>query len=243
MLANYHYVVTAFALTMWTRAPWGVLLGYYIFQTLVFTAWGDVSAAIEQWGFQSMLVALCVFAGYLFGLVAGGAPRMVYFWRPDYLGMVTKFVFYVAAFAAAQLPYALLAPVLYGTDPFKFTVAGNAWGLVLTIGLQVLVHIIFYFWIVVGERKHMQAWPQSEFTRFFVTWSAVLLVGVNALYFLCYVLAEVWVSFIAAGALVLGALAWVAVRELPGGQQPPVSVAHVAHNERYGSLTRPIIGN
>ena len=124
-LSHFHYLVTAFSLTVWTRAPFLVLALFWAFQAILFVA-GISTPDLQDFVFWQFLTT---FAGVLVGstlFVITSSPAMLRF-RAPYAGVWAKFVVWFIFYVAGQLFFGFFRP------------PATPWGLIGTFVTHIIV--------------------------------------------------------------------------------------------------------
>lgn len=184
-LFHFHYLVTAFGLTVWTQAPTVVLAIGWAFQAVLFIA-GLSVPDLDDFIFWQFITSLAgVICGVLFVIIARAPPLLRF--RAAWVGAWGKFVLWLLFYLAAQLFYAFFPPP---DSPFGL-IGTTVSHIIVQVGLWVTMMynpIIF---------KH---YPNRTF--FFLSW-IVLLVIMELTFFLVYVILERWVAYVAAGGVII----------------------------------------
>ena len=126
-LLNFHYLVTAFGLTVWTHAPATILSIIWAVQAIMFIA-GISVADFDDYIFWNFLSA---FSGVVVGvglLLVTRAPQLLRF-RASYIGTWGQFILWVVAYIAAQLFYGFFPPPTY------------PWGIIGTSVAHLLIQV------------------------------------------------------------------------------------------------------
>jgi len=177
VLFSFHYAVTAFFLATWWHSVLAVMAVHFAFQGIFYAAGASVPPDMRAlfWGWQALSSGLGALAGIYIGKYPILLVRNWYSW--------IYFVFSLAAFLGAQLLYAFYPP-LSGVP------AGQAGvGLATTFILTVIIVLCVWY----GNSREHRPWGHY--------WRWTLLFALMELLFYIALtgLAEIWVSFIAAG--------------------------------------------
>ena len=198
LLHNFHYLISTFALTVWTQSPFIIFLIYYIFQTILFFG-GITTTPSDQsnlWGYQSIVALIGIASGVVFYCITN-MPRLLHF-RAAYIGMWGKFLLWLLVFGIAQILYAIY-PIQ--VDPFVLEIptTGSPWGLIFTMGIHVAIMACLWFSLLWED----VIWKNYEGVNvLFFAWIALLTV-MELLFFTSYILTEVYVAMISGGAILL----------------------------------------
>ncbi len=193
-LFHFHYLVTAFGLTVWTQAPTVVLALAWTLQAILWIA-GLTVPDLDEFIFWQYLATLGgVIVGTLFVVILRAPPLLRF--RAGWVGAWGKFVLWLVFYMAAQLFYAFFPPP---ESPF---------GIIGTTVSHVIIQA--GLWITLMYNPVIfKNYPNRAF--FFMSWIVVLFI-MEMLFFLVYILLERYVAYVAAGAaaiiLAIYALLW-----------------------------------
>ena len=199
-LEQFHFLITAFCLTVWTHAPALTVAIGWAFQAVAFVA-GIAAPDLDEYIFWSFLSTLL---GALLGvglLVVTRAPRFLRL-EGSYVGVWGQFVVWLVFFLAAQLFYGFFPPSRQ-----------EPWGVIGTgishLVVQVVLWVVMFYSTsvftyyggggqLVGSDQAKSVVQYAGRTYLFLTWIVSLVVA-EFLFFLAYVIAERYAALVAFG--------------------------------------------
>jgi hypothetical protein len=221
-LLNFHYLVTAFGLTVFTHAPAVVMALIWAVQAIMFIA--DIAVVDLDdyvfWNFISALAGMLVGVGLL--LVSRVPPFLKF--EGSYVGVWGQFLIWFVLYIAAQMFYGFFPP------------PGQPWGIVGTMVSHTLIHVVLW-WVMYYNEIVFRGYKGRKY--FFFLWVIMVIVMEN-LFFLAYVVLERWAAYIAAGggvAILLIAGLVFPLRE-PYSNATPTSLEPLV-NPRFGGASSP----
>lgn len=226
-LLHFHYLVTAFGLTVWTHAPALILALIWAIQGVMYVANITVTD-LDDYIFWQFLTS---FAGVAIGvalLVVTRVPRFLRF-EGSYVGVWGQFILWTVFFLAAQLFYGFLPP------------PGQPWGIIGTsiahVIIQVVLWVVMYYNMIIFRIYNGRKY-------FFLLWTLTLVV-MELLFFIAYAVAERWTAYIATGggALILLIAALIFPLKMPYNTASPVSGEPLIRaREDNGAVTSTPLG-
>lgn len=186
-LLHFHYLLTAYGLTVWTHAPAVVLASIWALQAIMYVA-GIAVTDLNDYIFWQFLTSL---AGVLLGLghvIVTRVPRLLVF-SASYTSNWGQFALWIVFFVCAQLFYAFFPP------------PGLAWGIVGTVVATIVIQILLWVAMFYNEIVFIRYKGRSYF---FLLW-LVMDVVMELMFFVAYALSERWTAYISAvtGAAIL----------------------------------------
>lgn len=218
-LLNFHYLVTAFGLTVFTHAPAVVMALIWAVQAIMFIA-NIVVLDFDDyifWNFLSALAGMLVAVGLL---LVSRVPVFLKF-EGSYVGVWGQFIIWLALYIAAQLFYGFVPPPTY------------PWGIIGTMVAHTLFQAALW-WVMYYNEIVFSGYNGRKY--FFFLWTIMVLVMEN-LFFLVYVLPlERWAAYIAAGGgvVILVIAAFVFPLKEPYSSATPTAMEPLV-NPRFSS--------
>jgi hypothetical protein len=179
-LAHFHYLVTAFGLTIWTHHPFLVMFIVYAFQAIAYAIGISTPNLTDYIFWQFITAALGCVVGFTY-LIILKAPPMLEF-RASYVGAWVKFLLWLVFYVAAQLFYAF-----FPSSPF---------GVLGTSVIHTIIQVALWATLIYnGTVFHY--YPHKRL--FFLLWAGALFIMESVFYLTLASLTERWVALIAGG--------------------------------------------
>lgn len=220
-ISHFHYLVTVFGLTVWTKAPATVLVLTWFLQSFLFLCNIAVPDPIDYFFWQTITSCLGALAGISF-IIATRCPDMLSVLPVIHVQTWTRFFIWLAVFIPAQLFFGF------------FPVPSTPGGLLGTWGAHVLITCIVWWMIrsqdVNGGDPTFRDYAGRRYM--FLLWLLSLSV-MEMLFFLNYAFTEErWTAVIAGVSAIMSILLFSYVVPLKiAWRDPPAPLVTDNNNE------------